>query len=387
MSILRCDRGIVTRPRVCVHQIRLRSDRNNRRRTNNESVNQSPPHPVPHVHFGFRSPTARIPSFSAFSVSVFLSRDLEIPHSFDIVPTMPPISRPFYVGALLILFTLVEFASAQLPLPDHVVVLVEENTNYGSFMSSNTPFLHSLMALKNGDPTACALFTESAGITHPSQPNYFALFAGDTCGVADDHRLKRRLSVPNLASALHAKGKTFVAYSEGKGIIDLGFARRHNPWLNFDDFDWRWNLSTDVFPTSEADFAHLPTVAFVIPDDWHDMHSGRKINADLWAQMHLGPYIQWARTHNSLFILTWDEAEPDPDHRNHIATLLVGAMVKPGSYPEHVDHYDILRMIEAFYGLTPIGNATTQARKPISDVWTFNPLRPVENILKKTSSH
>ena len=78
MSILRYDRRIVTRPRVRVHQIRLRSDRNNRRRTNNESVNQSPPHPAPQDSLRFPLPNCAYPRRAPFSISAFDVSDFRV---------------------------------------------------------------------------------------------------------------------------------------------------------------------------------------------------------------------------------------------------------------------------------------------------------------------
>jgi acid phosphatase len=41
--------------------------------------------------------------------------------------------------------------------------------------------------------------------------------------------------------------------------------------------------------------------------------------------------------------------------------------VRPGTYTEAVDHYRILRTIEAMFGLPPIGAAA--GTSPITDIW------------------
>jgi titin len=46
-------------------------------------------------------------------------------------------------------------------------------------------------------------------------------------------------------------------------------------------------------------------------------------------------------------------------------------MVKPGSYPETINHYNVLRTIEDMYGLPHIGNSATAT--PILDCWTTSP--------------
>jgi acid phosphatase len=42
-------------------------------------------------------------------------------------------------------------------------------------------------------------------------------------------------------------------------------------------------------------------------------------------------------------------------------------MVAPGQYGEQINHYNVLRTIEAMYGLRPLANA--KGVKPIKDVW------------------
>src|SRR5689334_19461823 len=67
-----------------------------------------------------------------------------------------------------------------LPRPDHVVIVIEENHGYDQIIgASAAPYINRLA--RQG-----ALFTAAHGITHPSQPNYLALFSGSTQGVHDD---------------------------------------------------------------------------------------------------------------------------------------------------------------------------------------------------------
>ena len=78
-------------------------------------------------------------------------------------------------------------------------------------------------------------------------------------------------------------------------------------------------------------------------------------------------YLDWARTHNSLLVLTFDESETHT-HGNPIATVLAGPMVAPGSYPGRIDHYTVLRTIEDMYGLTPLGKSADAT--PITGIWS-----------------
>jgi acid phosphatase len=47
--------------------------------------------------------------------------------------------------------------------------------------------------------------------------------------------------------------------------------------------------------------------------------------------------------------------------------MFAGAGVRAGTYPEAIDHYRILRTIEAMFGLAPIGSAAHTS--PITDIW------------------
>ena len=87
-------------------------------------------------------------------------------------------------------------------------------------------------------------------------------------------------------------------------------------------------LKLQPFSSFPADFTQLPTVAVVIPNEQNDMHDGTIAQGDAWLQSNIEPYRQWAMTHNSLLILTFDE--DDTSATNQIFTLFLGPMVAPG---------------------------------------------------------
>ena len=95
------------------------------------------------------------------------------------------------------------------------------------------------------------------------------------------------------------------------------------------------------------------------------MHSASVSQGDSWLKTHLDGYAQWAKTHNSLLIITWDE--DDDLSNNHIPTIFVGSMVKAGHYSETINHYNVLRTPEDMYGLPYAGSSASAT--PITDVW------------------
>lgn len=288
-------------------------------------------------------------------------------------------NRQVVATALVILLSWTTPLSAQAPLPkpDHIVIVIEENHSFAQIIDSPAaPYLNSLA--RKG-----ALLTNSYGVTHPSQPNYIALFAGTIDGVSRNS-CPTSLTAPNLRSTLALVDRTFAGYAEDlptAGAVDCvvgAYARKHNPWVNWQSSPINTVPAEDNRPFSDfpADFTRLPTVSFVIPNQLNDMHDGKDPDriqrADQWLHTHLDRYVEWAQTHNSLLIITWDEDNGKSD--NHIPTILVGPMVRPGRYGEPVDHYGLLRTITEMYGAKPIG--LSRQALPLSTIWATPGLRP-----------
>ncbi len=243
----------------------------------------------------------------------------------------------------------------------HIVVVVEENRSYSDIVGSpQAPYINRLA--RTG-----ALLTHSYGVRHPSEPNYLALFSGSTHGLTDDS-CPHRYRAGNLGAQLHARGLRFVGYAESLpssgylGCSAGSYARKHAPWTNFTNVPAAAGKPMSRFPTH---YRRLPRVSFVIPNLDHDMHDGTVGQADRWLRARLGGYASWARSHNSLLIVTWDEDDWSAD--NHIPGVLAGAHVRRIHYGGRVDHYRLLRTIEAACGLPALGVAAN--RTPIAGTW------------------
>ena len=247
-----------------------------------------------------------------------------------------------------------------LPKPDHIVIVIEENHAFPQIIGSvNAPYINALATGSNA-----AKFTKSFAVTHPSQPNYLDLFSGSSQGVTDDRNPPNDpFTTPNLGSQLISAGMSYTTYAESLPTVGYNentsgaYVRKHNPAANWmgtgvNQIPVTTNQPFTAFP---ADYTQLPTVSIVIPDENDDMHDGTISTGDAWLQTHLDGYIQWAKTHNSLFILTFDE--DDDFHHNHIATIFCGSMVKKGRYTNAINHYNVLRTIEDMYALPYAGNA------------------------------
>ncbi len=269
-------------------------------------------------------------------------------------------------------------AVAALTTPAHVLVVVEENEDVATILgnTANAPYINTLIA-------GGAYFSDFHAITHPSQPNYLALFSGSTQGVTTDDIPASQFAGPDLGSQLIADGQSFTGYSESLpavgSLVETGgaidpqgspvYARKHNPWSDFSDVPTTDNQPFTSFP---SDFTQLPALSFVIPNLEDDMHDGTVNQGDTWLQANLGAYATWAKTHNSLLVVTWDEDESGDD-ANVIPTFVYGQAVKTGTYSETITHYSLLRTLEDMYGLTRLGMAASAA--PIQDVW--NPVSTI----------
>lgn len=255
-------------------------------------------------------------------------------------------------------------AAATLPSYAHVVIVIEENRSQANIIGNKAaPWIN---ALAGGG----AMMAQSFAETHPSEPNYLALFAGNTFGLTKDSCPVNAGAAPNLASELLATGHTFGGYSEdlpavGSTACSAGkYARKHVPWVNFSNVPATVSVPFSAFP-APANYASLPTVSFVIPNNDNNMHDGSIAQGDAWLNSRMSAYANWAKANNSLLILTWDEDDGGP--RNQIPTVFYGAHVQPGSYNETINHYNVLATLEEMYGLPKTGYA---ANAPvIASIW------------------
>ncbi|WP_264061441.1 alkaline phosphatase family protein [Mycobacterium montefiorense] len=258
-------------------------------------------------------------------------------------------------------------AAAALPRPAHIVIMVEENRSEGHIIGSpQNPFINALAS--HG-----ANMAQSFAETHPSEPNYLALFAGNTFGVTKDSCPINAGNAPNMASELLGAGYTFIGYAEdlpavGSAVCTSGkYARKHVPWANFTNVPPTSSMPFSAFP--QGNFDSLPTVSFVIPNNDNNMHDGSIAQGDAWLNRQLSGYANWAVANNSLLIVTWDEDDgsASPGSRNQIPTIIYGAHIAPGTYSEQISHYNLLSTIEQMYGLPKTGNAANAPA--IASIW------------------
>ena len=276
---------------------------------------------------------------------------------------------PRFVAALSGVAFLRLFSCSALAAPptyDHVVIVMEENHSLTQIIGNRTeaPYINQLA---DGGVS----FNGMTGVIHPSHPNYLELFSGSNQGVTDDSS-GYSFSTPNLGAALIASGRTFAGFAENLPAIgdtttntsfDGLYVRYHCPWVP-------WVSTVTPLPANKlaptvhrrfadfpANFASLPTVSIVVPNYIHDMHSGSfpVKDGDTWLKNNLSTYAEWAKTHNSLLIVTWDEDEFQT--ANRIPTIFYGANVRNGFNGGAWTLHNILRTIEDMYALPHSGRS------------------------------
>lgn len=303
-----------------------------------------------------------------------------------------------------------------LPVYDHIVIVVEENKDYAEIIGSDkASYINDVLKAEGAN------FTQMFGEEHFSQGNYFWLFSGSNQGVCFCDQVPNEstphypFEASNLAQQLLEIGLTFKGYAESlpeigsdveKTVDENGtpiYARKHVPWISFKNVPNGTTVTSSSnlrFQDFPSDFTKLPTVAFVIPNLENDMHNGDASvsipKGDKWLEDNIDAYYQWAKEHNSLLILTFDEdndrrgykgltnpfteipggascktavrsdeLEDACELRNGVVTIFAGAHIKPGDYAEKkgINHVNILRTIEAMYGLSRSGAQQYYAAK------------------------
>ncbi len=245
-------------------------------------------------------------------------------------------------------------AATPVPTFDHIVVVMEESHSFNQIVGDTTDAPYINNTLIGGG----ALLSNYFAISHPSEPNYLAIYAGSDFGITDDNF--HSSPDPTLDTVLASGGKSFTGFVENPDA-----KQAHNPWEFFPEGTGAESDFSN-FPTTTAGFSSLPTVSFVIPNLQDDMHDGTIQQGDTWLQQNINAYAQWAVTHNSLLVVVWDE--DDGTQHNQVPAIFYGANVNPGVYGTLYNHYDTLSTLVAGYGLTGPRNAAAAA--PITDIFT-----------------
>src|SRR5713226_4741136 len=81
---------------------------------------------------------------------------------------------------------------------NNVVIILMENHGLSDIVGSiSAPYMNTLA-------TTYGLATQYTAVDHPSEPNYVALFGGDTFGIVGDGNCCWKVNQPNLVDRLES---------------------------------------------------------------------------------------------------------------------------------------------------------------------------------------
>jgi phospholipase C len=254
------------------------------------------------------------------------------------------------------------------PAFSHIFVIVMENHEYGTIIGSPAaPYINRLAA-------SYGLATNYYAASHPSLPNYVALTAGGTFGIASDCTTCF-VNATNIADQLEASGRSWKAYMEDMptpcfmGAWSGNYAMKHNPFMYFTDI--RNNLArcaAHVVPFTQfgVDMSRgqVPNFAWITPNMCNDMHDCSVATGDAWLG-NVVPTITGSaafRDGGVLFI-TWDEGSTNAGccadtWGGHVVTLVISPKSISGLRSSVAEnHYSLLRTIEDAFHLAHLGAA------------------------------
>src|SRR5881398_4207146 len=263
--------------------------------------------------------------------------------------------------------------SSSAPFQYIVTILMENNglcdvtpslvSGCGS-LSIPSPYLTTLAQTYGFNP-------HHTGISHPSEPNYIALFRGSTLGISSDGNCCFQHNAPNLVDRLEAAGLTWKAFAEdasGSGTCSFMPPREgdHYPFIDFSDMKTSARC-TDMLTTSspsDPEFlaalngVTLPNYVWLTPNDTDNMHSSSITIGDSYLAA-LVPLILSSRmftTQNAALFIVFDEGNDFCPTGNSKSDCVVAewagpAVKKAYSSTTSYNHYSYLSTLEASWNL------------------------------------
>jgi phospholipase C len=286
----------------------------------------------------------------------------------------------------------------------HIFIIMMENTGYDHLIGDeHAPWI-------NAAAQTYGLATNYFGVAHPSQPNYVAITAGTTAGVASDANMT--IDVPNIVDQLETHGKTWKAYMQSlfadgntNKLADSAgnqlYERKHNPFVSYKDIQDSPRRMENIVDLNQlhTDLANnaVPNYVWISPDQCHDMHGRFSLDpTDVCSYLHEDDVIaagdailrdtvtrimtSRAWNSNSVIFITWDESDlPFLDMSGccdaapgggHVVTLVISH----ANHPAHTssasyNHYSLLATIEDNWNLGCLANTCDTINvRPMSDL-------------------
>ena len=286
-------------------------------------------------------------------------------------PTPTPLSTPppTPTPAATPLPTPTPIGSGTLPNFSHVFLIVMENEESTGVMGNNAAAYINTLATGHG------LATQYFAVSHPSLPNYLALTAGSTFGIASDCT-GCYVNATNIADQVESSGRSWKGYLESMpSSCYVGdaypYMQKHNPFIYYNDV--RTNparCAEHVVPFTQlsTDLVNgtVPNLAWITPNMCNDMHDCSIATGDAWlANVVPGILASSAFQNGGVLFITWDEGESSAGccgnaAGGQVATLVIAPNGVAGFRSTIAEtHYSLLRTIEDAWGLSALGQAAS----------------------------
>ena len=243
-----------------------------------------------------------------------------------------------------------------------ILVIMEENHSIQQVFPGGMPYLWSLAQ-------RYAYAPNWSDVSHPSLPNYLAIFGGSNFNDPQDCAPAAGCTYPGpsvFGQAL-SRGKTAKAYEESMPQpCDQGFVGaydvNHNPWAYFpsEAASCRANDMPAGTPTAGALAADvrggaLPTVGLITPNLLHDGHDGTLAQADAWLQdwipvLMSGP--DW-RSGRLAIVVVFDEGETT----EQVPFVFMAPRLSGVTISAPANQYALTRLIDEVIGAPPLRHA------------------------------
>jgi acid phosphatase len=244
-----------------------------------------------------------------------------------------------------------------------ILVIMEENHSIQQVFPGGMPYLWTL-ARQYG---YAATWSD---VSHPSLPNYLAIFSGSAFNDPQDCAPAAGCTYPGptvFGQAL-AHGDTARAYQESMPQpCDLGYSGNydvnHNPWAYFPD-ERSSCLANDIASgtpnggalASAVHAGALPNVGLLTPNLIHDGHDGTLAQADAWLRTWVPALMSgpdWRSGHLAIAIV-FDEGETT----EQVPFVLIAPHLHGAVVRAPLNHYALTRLIGQVIGAAPLRHAT-----------------------------
>jgi hypothetical protein len=253
-----------------------------------------------------------------------------------------------------------------------------ENHEYSSVIGSGAaPYINSLAA-------SYGLATNYYAASHPSLPNYLALTAGSTFGIASDCTTCF-VGATNIADQVEASGRTWKAYMEDMpspcytGASSGNYAMKHDPFMYYNDIRTdaaRCAAHVVPFTQFSADMSsgNVPNFVWITPNMCNDMHDCSVATGDSWLRGVVPSITGSAAFRNGgVLFITWDEGSSSAgccgdSSGGQVATLVISPRAISGYRSGAAEnHYGLLRTIEDAFRLAHLNAASWTSNVPLRE--------------------